>query len=236
VLVRLQKHLAEAGLGSRRGCETLIESGRVTVNGVPVTQLGTKVDAATDRVAVDGQPVACERKIYIALHKPPGYLCTSRDTEGRRRVFDLLPATLPRLFTVGRLDADSEGLLLLTNDGSFGLRLTHPRYKMPKQYRVEVAGQMGPAQCAELCAGIVSEGERLRAERVLSCRSCGEMTELLLELQEGKKRQIRRMCDALGFPVRRLVRCQIGKMELGKLKPGQWRYLTNEEVQSLQCR
>lgn len=235
MLVRLQKYLAEAGRGSRRACETLIEAGRVSVNDLPVTQLGTKVDPAIDRVAVDGCPVSVERKIYIALHKPPGYLCTSRDTAGRRRVFDLLPATLPRLFTVGRLDADSEGLLLLTNDGSFGLRLTHPRYKMPKHYYVEVTGKLGPAECAQLCAGVMSEGEQLQAEQVLDCRSSGDVTELLIELKEGKKRQIRRMCGVLGHPVRRLVRCRIGSLELGKLKPGQWRYLTNEEVHSLQC-
>ena len=125
--VRLQKFLAEAGLGSRRACEQFIQQGRVAVNGVVVTRLGTKIDPAADRVRVAGQAVVAERKVYLAIHKPAGVLCTSRDTDGRPRVLDLLPGSMPRLYTVGRLDGNTEGLLLLTNDGSFSLRLTHPR-------------------------------------------------------------------------------------------------------------
>ena len=233
MLVRLQKFLAEAGLGSRRHCETLITAGAVRVNGQPVTTLGSKIESGTDRVTVAGQPVSVERKIYIALNKPAGYICTSQDPEGRRRALDLLPADLPRLYTVGRLDCNTAGLLLLTNDGTFSLRLTHPRYKMPKTYRAEVAGPLGDAQVTRLLRGVWSDGELLRAEKVFDIRPVGPVTELQLVLREGKKRQVRRMLAEVGCPVRRLVRLSVGKISLGNLKPGQWRYLTNEEVHSL---
>ena len=233
MLVRLQKFLAEAGIGSRRHCETLITAGKVNVNDQPVTTLGSKVDSGTDRVTVAGKPVSVERKIYIALNKPAGYLCTSHDPHGRLRALDLLPKNLPRLYTVGRLDGDTEGLLLLTNDGTFSLRLTHPRYKMPKTYHAEVAGTLAADQIAQLLRGIRSEGELLRAEKVFAVRPVGEDTELQLVLLEGKKRQVRRMLSAVGCPVRRLVRLSVGKISLGNLKPSQWRYLTNEEVRSL---
>jgi pseudouridine synthase len=231
VSVRLQKFLAEAGVASRRACEQLIVEGRVTVNDRLVTELGTKVEPATDRVAVDSKTVAAERKLYIALHKPRGVFCTSHDTHGRKRALDLLPSGLPRLYTVGRLDADSEGLVLLTNDGSFSLRLTHPRYKRPKKYRVKVAGAWRAETTARLLDGIVSDGERLRAESVTVVRE----NELELIIREGKKRQIRRMMSAVGHPVQRLVRTAIGNLKLGNLKSGQWRYLTNEEVHQLLC-
>lgn len=234
MLVRLQKYLAEAGIGSRRACEQLIQQGRVAVNGAVVTTLGTKVEPGRDRVTVAGKAVVAERKVYIAIHKPAGVLCTSRDTQGRPRVLDLLPASLPRLYTVGRLDYDSEGLLLLTNDGNFSLRLTHPRYKMPKTYWVEVAGHLERAQVERLRVGIVSEGEMLRARTVTVLRRRDATTELELVLGEGKKRQIRRMLAAVGCPVRRLVRLAIGDVRLGNLKPGQWRNLIDEEIQHLQ--
>jgi 23S rRNA pseudouridine2605 synthase len=227
VLLRLQKFLAEAGLGSRRHCETLIQQGKVFVNFRPVTVLGTKIDPDHDRVTVASQPVMVERKVYIALNKPAGVLCTSRDTHDRKRVHDLLPASMPRLFTVGRLDYDTEGLLFLTNDGTFSLRLTHPRYKMPKTYAVEIRGALTEAERARLLAGVHCDGERLRAEQVTGT------TKLQVVLREGKKRQIRRMLAAVGHPVVRLTRLTIGTIELGKLKQGQWRYLTNEEVRSL---
>jgi 23S rRNA pseudouridine2605 synthase len=227
VLVRLQKFLAEAGIGSRRHCETLIQRGDISVNGQPVTVLGTKIDPATDRVTLAGKPVVVERKVYIALNKPAGVLCTSHDTHGRKRVHDLLPASLPRLFTVGRLDYDTEGLLLLTNDGSFSLRLTHPRYKMPKTYAVEVKEALTKADRARLLDGVPSEGELLRAEKVSGT------TTLQLVIREGRKRQIRRMLAAVGHPVVRLTRLTIGTVELGNLKTGQWRYLTDEEVRTL---
>jgi pseudouridine synthase len=234
VQVRLQKFLAEAGIGSRRQCEQLIAQGKIFVNSQPVTALGTKVDPETDRVTVGSRPVVPERKVYIALNKPAGVLCTSRDTHGRKRVLDLLPASLPRLYTVGRLDQDTEGLLLLTNDGTFSLRLTHPRYKMSKTYLVEVAGELTSAETARLLKGVTSEGQLLRAEEVSQVRRQGDSTELRLVLREGRKRQIRRMMAVVGHPVRRLVRLAIGPVSLGDLKTGQWRYLTHEELEQLQ--
>jgi 23S rRNA pseudouridine2605 synthase len=233
VLVRLQKYLAEAGVASRRHCEQLIEDGRVSVNGQPIRLLGTKVDAERDTVAVDGQAVVVERKVYIALNKPAGYLCTNHDTHQRKRAVDLLPRTLPRLYTVGRLDQDTEGLLFLTNDGTFSLRLTHPRYKMSKTYLVEVEGELTSAEIAQLLKGVRSERQVLHAEKIFQVRSQANTTELRLVLSEGKKRQIRRMMAAVGHPVTRLVRLAVGPVKLGNLATSQWRYLTHEEVYKL---
>ena len=233
VLVRLQKHLAEAGIASRRRCEQLIEQGRVSVNGQPVRMLGTKVDPEHDSVRVDGKPIVIERKVYIALNKPAGFLCTSHDTHGRKRAVDLLPRSLPRLYTVGRLDKDTEGLILLTNDGTFSLRLTHPRYKMSKTYLVEVEGEITSAEIAHLLKGVRNEGELLHAEKIFQVRTRDNATELRLVLSEGKKRQIRRMMAAVGHPVKRLVRLAVGPVELGDLAISQWRYLTDEEVYKL---
>ena len=232
-LVRVQKFLAEAGVGSRRHCEELIQEGKVSVNGQPVTRLGTKIDPALDRISVGARPVAVERKVYIAINKPVGVLCTSHDTHERKRVLDLLPKSLPRLYTVGRLDQDTEGLLFLTNDGSFSLRLTHPRYKMPKTYLVEVEGQPPVEQLERLLKGVYSEGQLLRAENVFEVRPHAGTTELKLVIREGKKRQIRRMLRMIGYPVQRLVRLAIGSVELKDLKPGHWRHLTDEEVYRL---
>ncbi len=233
MLVRLQKYLAETGLASRRHCEQLIEDGRVSVNGQPIRLLGTKIDADRDTVAVDGQAVAVQRKLYIALNKPAGFVCTNRDSHQRKRAVDLLPHTLPRLYTVGRLDKDTEGLLFLTNDGTFSLRLTHPRYKMSKTYLVEVEGELTSAEIARLLNGVRSERQLLHAERIFQVRSRTNTTELRLVLREGKKRQIRRMMAAVGHPVKRLVRLAVGPVELGNLATSQWRYLTYEEVLKL---
>jgi pseudouridine synthase len=233
VLVRLQKFLAEAGVGSRRACEEFIQQGRVTVNGRVITGLGTKIESDSDRVAADGKSVVVEKKVYIVINKPPGFVCSSADTHGLKRVLDLLPPKMPRLYTVGRLDFDSEGLLLLTNDGSFSLRLTHPRYKRPKKYRVLVGGNWRAEMTARLLNGVVSDGERLRAASVALVRTDGVTTELELVLREGKNRQIRRMMTAVGRPVQRLVRVAVGDFELTDLEPGQWRHLKHEEVQRL---
>jgi pseudouridine synthase len=231
--VRLQKFLAEAGVASRRRCEQLIEAGTVSVNGQPVCVLGSKIDPEHDRVTVAGKTVSLERKVYIALNKPAGVLCTNRDTHGRKRAVDLLPRSLPRLYTVGRLDKDTEGLLLLTNDGTFSLRLTHPRYKMSKTYLVEVEGELKNTKIARLIGGVHSEGELLRAEKIFPVRTQANATELRLVLNEGKKRQIRRMMAAIGHPVRRLVRLAVGPVGLGNLATAQWRHLTHEEVRKL---
>ena len=233
MLVRLQKYLAEAGIASRRRCEQLIEDGRVSVNGQPARLLGTKVDAERDAVAVDGRPVVIEGKVYIALNKPAGFLCTNHDTHHRQRAVDLLPRSLPRVYTVGRLDKDTEGLLFLTNDGTFSLRLTHPRYKMSKTYLVEVEGELTSAEIARLLKGIRSDGEILHADKIFQVRSQKNTTELRLVLREGKKRQIRRMMAVVGHPVKRLVRLAVGPVELGNLATTQWRHLTHEEIYKL---
>jgi 23S rRNA pseudouridine2605 synthase len=233
VLVRLQKYLAEAGIASRRRCEELIKAGRVSVNGLSVQLLGTKVDSERDSVSIDGKPVVRERKVYIALNKPAGFLCTSHDTHGRQRAVDLLPRSLPRLYTVGRLDKDTEGLLLLTNDGTFSLRLTHPRYKMSKTYLVEVEGELTRAEMAHLLRGVHSDGEMLRAEKIFQVHAQNNATTLRLVLNEGKNRQIRRMMAVVGHPVKRLVRLAVGPVELGDLGTSQWRHLTHEEVDRL---
>ena len=233
MLVRLQKYLAEAGVASRRRCEQLIEDGCVSVNGELVRVLGTKVDPDRDSVAVNGKPVVLDRKIYIALNKPAGFLCTNHDIHGRKRAVDLLPHSLPRLYTVGRLDKDTEGLLFLTNDGTFSLRLTHPRYKMSKTYLVEVEGEVKKVGIAHLLKGIRSEGEMLHAEKIFQVRARTNTTELQLVLNEGRNRQIRRMMAAIGHPVKRLVRLAVGPVELGNLATSQWRHLTHEEVYQL---
>jgi 23S rRNA pseudouridine2605 synthase len=233
MFVRLQKFLAEAGVGSRRRCEQLIEQGKISVNGQTVTRLGTKIDPATDRVTLGAQRIVAERKVYVALNKPAGILCTSRDTDGRPQAVDLLPASLPRLYTVGRLDKDTEGLIFLTNDGNFSLRLTHPRYKMPKTYWVEIEGELKSAEIAQLLKGVHNEGQLLRAEKIFQVRSRKQTSDLRLVLKEGKKRQIRRMLAAVGHPVRRLVRLSVGTIHLGELKSGQWRHLSHEEINKL---
>ncbi len=233
MLVRLQKYLAEAGIASRRRCEELIEAGQVSVNGKPSRVLGIKIDPQRDSVTLDGKPVVLDQKVYIALHKPVGCVCTNSDTHGRPLAVDLLPRSLPRLYTVGRLDKDSEGLLFLTNDGTFSLRLTHPRYKMRKTYFVEVEGELKKAEIARLLKGVRSDGELLRAEKIFQVRAQAHNTELRLILSEGKKRQIRRMMAVVGHPVKRLVRLAVGPIELGNLATSQWRHLTHEEVDKL---
>ena len=231
--VRLQKLLAEAGIASRRAAESIILAGRVTVNGTVVRELGTKVQPGQDRVAVDGTPVKVQRKLYLALHKPRGYLCTRQDPHGRRTVFDLLPAEWKHVYTVGRLDNDSEGLIFLTNDGSFSLRITHPRYQVMKTYQVTATGRIESHHLRQLRQGVVDAGEELRAEsaRLISASNTRSVVEL--ELSEGKNREVRRLFAACALPVERLLRVRIGPIRLGELPSGKWRTLTEQEINSL---
>lgn len=231
--IRLQKFLAETGVASRRQCEELIRAGRVRINGEVITVMGVKVSPANDRILVDGKPVATQKKLYVALNKPAGYLCTAKDTHNRHTVFDLLPKSWPRLQTVGRLDYDTEGLLLLTNDGDFSLHLTHPRYKVEKRYEVLINGVLSVPQAAQLTSGMVVDNERLKAEKVGTIRRLSNQTRFELVLTQGKKRQIRRMLSAMGHRVVRLKRLNIGAIELGSLKTGRWRFLTTVEVRKL---
>jgi 23S rRNA pseudouridine2605 synthase len=226
---RLQKVLAARGLGSRRACEELIEAGRVRVNG-EIAVLGRRVDADRDRVTVDGAPIGVRPDlVYYVLNKPPGVVTTSSDPGGRPTVLDLVPSA-PRVHPVGRLDADSEGLLLLTNDGELTYRLTHPRFGVEKEYLVMVDGTPGPGAVRRLREGVDLEDGPTAPARVAAVGPNG----LRLTIHEGRNRQVRRMCAAVGHPVLRLVRTRIGPVRTGRLRPGQWRPLTPREALELQ--
>jgi 23S rRNA pseudouridine2605 synthase len=239
---RLARFLAHAGIASRRHAEELIAAGRVQVNGVSVTTQGTRVDPEHDKVTVDGKPVAAPtRHVYILLHKPVGYVTTARDPQGRPTVLDLLPPELHRLrvYPVGRLDIDTSGLLLLTNDGDFALRLSHPRYATEKHYHALVQGCPTRAQLESLREGIdITEDDgrvhRTAPTQVQILRRAGTNCWLTLTLHEGRKRQVRRMLAAAGHPVLQLVRVGVGPLTLGNLAAGQWRYLTDKEVKTIQ--
>jgi 23S rRNA pseudouridine2605 synthase len=231
--VRLQKFLAEAGVASRRASEQIILAGRVTINGRASRELGVKIQPGRDEVAVDGVAVKARRKIYVAINKPPDFLCTRSDPEKRSTVADLLPQEWRHLAPVGRLDRDSEGLLFLTNDGEFALRLTHPRYGVHKIYLATVEGRALPRMTSRLLAGIEDCGELLKAERARVLSSNNSHSVLELELGEGKNREVRRMLAALDLNVIRLQRIQIGRIKLGQLPLGKWRTLTEPEIKSL---
>ena len=225
---RLQKVLARAGLGSRRACEELIAAGRVRVNG-EVAALGRRVAPATDRVELDGAPLAlAPGLVHYLLHKPAGVLTTARDPQGRPTVLSLVPAE-PRVFPVGRLDADTEGLLVLTNDGALAQRLTHPSFGVDKEYLAETAGVATPAALRALRGGVRLD-DGLTAPARVGVVAPGV---LRIVIHEGRNRQVRRMCEAVGFPVRRLVRTRIGPLTDRRLAPGQWRHLTPAEVRAL---
>ncbi len=228
-MLRLQKFLADAGVASRRASEEIIRSGRVTVNGEPVTVLGTKVDPEHDRVLVDGKPLRAKRKVYVALHKPRGMVCSRQDEHQRATIYELLPREWRHLHSVGRLDYASEGLLFLTNDGEFSLRLTHPRYGVHKKYVATVEGRVEPELLARFTQGVWHQGEMLKAEKARAIS--GSVVEL--DLTEGKNREVRRLFESQGLTVKRLQRVQIGKIKLGELRPGKWRTLTEPEIKSL---
>ena len=235
---RLQKFLAHAGVASRRHAEELIAAGAVTVNGEVVRELGTRVDPAADDVRVRGRRVRLAvEHLYLLLHKPAGVVTTAHDPQGRRTVLDLLPPEWRerRVYPVGRLDRDSEGLLLLTDDGNFALRLTHPRYALPKEYHALVAGTPTRSALLRLERGVVLPGdERPTAPaRVWMMRSQGDASWVGVEIHEGRNRQVRRMFEVEGYPVLRLRRVRVGPLALGPLPPGRSRQLTEDEVQRL---
>jgi 23S rRNA pseudouridine2605 synthase len=230
---RLQKILARAGFGSRRACETLITSGRVRVNG-QVAILGAKADPGHDRIEVDGEPISIPQSlIYIALHKPRGVLSDEQPNDPRPTVRDLVP--LPgHLYAVGRLDLDSEGLILLTNDGDLANRLTHPRYAHEKEYRVLVARYPDEEQLEAWRHGVVLEdGHRTAPAQVSVLEKQGKGAWLRVVMHEGRKRQIREVGARLGLPVVRIIRVRIASLHLGTLKPRQWRYLSEAEIADL---
>jgi 23S rRNA pseudouridine2605 synthase len=232
---RLNKYLAHAGVGSRRFCDKLIAAGRVKVNGVKVTELGLKIDPATHQVAVDDHPVRAEKLVYWAVNKPVGHLCTNHDPAGRPRAIDLLPHVEQRVYTVGRLDEGSDGLLLMTNDGDLAQALMHPRYGVPKTYYVLVAGKPTPDDLQKLLDGVwLSEG-KVRARSVKRLKPQGNGTWLRVVLTEGKNREIRRMLAKLGHKVMRLKRVAIGPVKLDKLPKGKARRVSEEELKALRA-
>lgn len=236
---RLQKVLAQAGVASRRKSEELILTGRVRVNGRVVSQLGTQVDSEHATIEVDNQRIALEPSVYIVLHKPRGFISDRDDTGEKKTALDLVPGG-ERLFAAGRLDLQSEGLLLLTNDGELTFRLTHPRFEHEKEYLALVRGNPDDAALQKLKRGIKYEDEWLHADRVSRAgreQTFGtagrDETWLRIVLHEGKKRQIRHMVAAVGHPVIRLLRIRMGPLELGSLKAGQWRKLTPHQLTQL---
>jgi len=239
-VIRLQKILSAAGVASRRTAETLILQGRVSVNGRTVTELGTRADPSRDEIRVDGRRIRTAVRLrYLLLNKPKNYVSTRRDPQGRRTVMDLLKGVCEAVYPVGRLDYDSEGLLLLTNDGDLAAALTHPRHAVERVYRVEVRGVPDERAISALKRGIVLDGRRTlpATVRVISTpgRATGSRTTTVLRmtLREGRNRQIRRMCAAVGHPVVRLTRIRIGPIQDDRLRPGEMRDLTPAEVRAL---
>jgi 23S rRNA pseudouridine2605 synthase len=233
---RLQKLLARAGLGSRRACEELISDGRVTVNGRRVEKLGAKA-RSDDDIRVDGRPVTIpEDHVYLVLNKPPGYVTTKSDPQGRPTVMDLVPAKLrDRVFPVGRLDQDSTGLLLLTDDGDLAQRLLHPRHHVSKEYLADVEGTPSESQLRRLRSGVeLEDGPTQPAEVMLVAQGGGE-SRLRVTITEGRNRQVRRMCEAIGHPVRRLKRVAMGPLRLGELSLGAVRTLGEGQVRALRA-
>jgi 23S rRNA pseudouridine2605 synthase len=231
--VRLQVFLARSGVASRRACEELIAQGRVSVNGEVVTTPGTRITPGTDVVAMDGEAVEAPPVTWIALHKPSGYVTSRQDAFHRATVYDLLPERFHSLFHVGRLDRDSEGLLLLTNDGEAANRFLHPSFGVTKEYEVDVDGKPSNDAMRQLTSGVELDDGIAQAESV---RRLGEVAQnvfrLRVVLREGKKREVRRMMEALGHPVRRLLRTRFGPIELGELGSGKWRFVGKTEVAS----
>jgi len=229
---RLQKVLAAAGFGSRRECESLIQEGRVEVDHQVVTQLGTRVDADRQEVRLDGVVLRQPRSVYLALNKPPGVVSTNRDPQGRKRVVDLVPSDI-RLFSVGRLDRFSEGLLVLTNDGDLANRLTHPRYGVEKTYRVRVAGNPSVESIRQLRHGVYLAEGFARVASVRIKKRHGKSTELEIVLDEGRNREVRRLLARIGHKVIQLCRVAIGPLRLGEMPAGSYRQLTQREVRQL---
>ncbi len=234
---RLSKYLATAGVASRRACDKLIEAGRVEINGVVVVTPFTRVKTGVDEVSVDGKQIAgTNHKYYIVLNKPRGYVCTSKDQYATKLAVDLIP--LPtRLYSVGRLDKDSEGMIIFTNDGDFAQKVGHPSYQVTKKYHVTINDHFKQRDKVTLEAGIKDQGEMLKPDRVDFVRATPEgnvVVEFLLT--EGKNREIRRLCAKMNWQVRRLERVAIGKIRLDKLKSGEWRELSAKEVAILKSK
>ncbi len=232
-LIRLQKVIAEAGLASRRKAEELMVAGRVTVNGKVVDRLGSRVDPERDKVAVDGRVIGEEPKVVVILNKPRGYLSTASDDRGRPTVVDLVQGVGRRVFPVGRLDLDSEGLIIMTNDGPLAHGLAHPSREVPKTYAALVHGHPGRQALKTLADGVELDDGKTAPARVRLLGAHGGNAILELTIHEGRNREVRRMCEAVGHEVLDLKRTRVGPLSLGPLRPGEFRHLTEAEVESL---
>ncbi len=232
--IRLNKFLAQAGVASRREVDKMIAEGKIKVNGQVVQVLGYKIDDKKDRVEVEGRRVEREEGlVYLMLNKPPGYLVTLKDNFQRPTIQQLLPSLRERVFPVGRLDYDSSGLLLMMNDGELAYRLTHPRFKVPKAYLVKVRGEPDPSELARLEKGIYLDGKKTAPAKIAQIRSDPKKNLFKIEIYEGRKREVKRMFQAIGHKVLQLQRTNFGGLKLGSLKAGKWRYLTRKEIDTL---
>jgi pseudouridine synthase len=229
--IRINKFLAHHGVASRRHADRLIAEGRVTVNGIVVEDLGSKFDETRDRIAVDGKTVRARAgDVYLMLNKPKGCLVTLDDPFQRRTIRDLLPDLPDGVFPVGRLDKDSEGLLILTNDGELAYRLTHPRFEVAKRYVVHVRGELEDKDAVRLQAGVFVDGRRTAPAKVVVFEKSARQSVLQIEIHEGRKREVRHMLEAVGHPVRDLKRVMFADLSLSHLPSGQWRTLTVPEI------
>jgi pseudouridine synthase len=230
--MRLQKYLAECGVASRRSAEKLIEAGRVQVNG-EAARLGATVDPQADAISVDGRTIRRDEKIYVLLNKPAGVITSARDTHRRKTVLDCIEGVQARLFPVGRLDQDTEGLLLLTNDGELAYRLTHPRFGVAKVYVAEVDGRMRGDSARILEQGVELEDGPARAESCRILEVAAKTSRVRIVLREGRKREVKRLCLHVGHRVRALKRTSLGPLQLAGLQLGEWRHLNDNEVEEL---
>ena len=226
--MRLNRFLAAAGVGSRRYCDELIAAGRVRINGRPCTDFSAQ-PSTRDHVKVDGKLVHANQPLHIVINKPAGFVSTRSDPHARDTIFDFLPPKFSRLFNVGRLDAQSEGLLVLTNDGDLMQRLTHPRYKIDKEYELTLDRRWDPALAPKLLRGMILDGQRAKIARLQTLTP----TRLRVVLRQGINRQIRRMFHEIGYEVKCLLRVRVGNLHLGDLSPGHWRPLTKSELEAL---
>jgi pseudouridine synthase len=232
--IRLQRFLAQAGVASRRKAEQLITDGQVKVNGRVVTELGTKIDPVRDKVSVAGRPLAAEERVYLLLNKPRGYVTTLSDPERRPTVMELVKNVHQRVYPVGRLDFNTEGVLLLTNDGDLAHALMHPSRGVEKTYHVKLQGLIDAARLKELADGVVlDDGERTAPAEATLLDTTGKNSWIELTIHEGRNRQIHRMAEAIGLPVLKLIRVRYAGIEAGSARPGRWRRLTDDEVATL---
>ena len=229
--MRINKFLAQSGLGSRRKVEDLIFAGKVKVNGKVIEQLAYQINEKKDKVFVDGKEIKLINDfVYLKLNKPKGYICSAKDEKGRKTIYDLIPDAKGRLFSIGRLDYNTEGLILITNDGNLAYKLTHPTYEIEKEYIVVIEGKIKESECAVLRAGVIENGVRMPEAKVDVIEVLKDKTRLSVRIDEGQNRQIRRMFDCIGKTIILLKRVRIGEIKLGGLVRGKYKELNNEEL------